>query len=226
MSFISVKFGALLAKLRERRATIESLIEESRADSDFFLFLIFGAFITTIGLIENDAIILIAGMLIAPLLLPVLAFSLGMVTRSFDALDRSLSTMLMSVIVVTFISFVTALILLDGRDVVLSRFTNPSGTFALTAFLSGIIASYAWIKQTTTTSLPSVALTIALIVPLSAIGVSAAMKDQELLYSASILFAENFLLIVLASILVFLLTGFSTERRFVEKVIHEEGKKQ
>jgi uncharacterized membrane protein len=72
----------------QQKKTIETLVEESHADSHFFVLLSFASLITTLGLIIGNALIVVGGILVAPLLYPVLALGMGIAVRQLNAHSR------------------------------------------------------------------------------------------------------------------------------------------
>lgn len=207
----------------EQKRTLESLIEESKAGSPFYLMISVSAFVTTLGLIINSPIIIIGGMLVAPLLFPILALGMGITTSSSDVLVRTAKTMLKSVALVFFISYIAAFIF-NAREITyqMQLASDPNLLFFLVAFASGIIGAYAWAKETITSTLPGVAVTVSLIPPLSLTGVSLALFSKALFTGSLTLFLVNLLGIVAASAIVFSLFGFSGLQRVAEKKIEEE----
>ncbi len=207
----------------EQKRTIESLLKESQANNTFYLFLSLSTFITTLGLLSNYAVIIIGGMLVAPLLFPILALGMGIATTSFHAITRSLRTIVQSVCIVFLIAFVTTF-LLNGEEVTdqMRLASNLNLIFFLTAFASGIIAAYAWVKENTSNTLPGIAVTVSLVPPLAVSGIAASFFSRELFAGSFTLFLINFLGIVLASTIMFVLFGFPSLQKIQETKIHEE----
>lgn len=207
----------------EQRKTIESLIEESRADGDFYLFVSFGVFITTLGLHIDNPIIVIGAMLITPILFPILALGMGVVTSSQESIRRSISILLKTLVVGILVSFITSFILNQHEmtEQIINAST-PNLLYFFIAFASGVIASYSWVKQSISRNLPGVAISVALVPPLSAIGISLSLFSQNVFSGSVMLFIINLIGIVLASILVFSLFGFGGLRKIEEREIQNE----
>lgn len=208
----------------EQRKTIESLIEESRADADFYLFVCFGVFITTLGLHIDNPIVVIGAMLITPILFPILALGMGVVTSSGESIKRSLAILTKTIFVGILVSFITSFLLnqheLTEQIVNASR---PNLLYFFIAFASGVIASYSWVKQSISRNLPGVAVSVALVPPLSAIGISMSLFSQDIFSGSIMLLIINLIGIILASILVFSLFGFAEMRKVEEREIEKEA---
>lgn len=55
----------------QQKRSLDLLLKESKLDSSFYIFLSTSAFLTTLGLLLNSAVIIMGGMLVAPLLFPI-----------------------------------------------------------------------------------------------------------------------------------------------------------
>lgn len=217
----------LFSNFFEKRKSIENLVEESRADGDYFLFLIFAAFITTLGLLIDNPIVIVGAMLVAPILFPLLALGMGIVTTSQEAIVRSLKNIFKSIVIIVIVSLLTAFII-NKRDIgsQLLLSSTPNFIFFLIAFFSGVVASFSWVKQNVEQTLPGVAVTVTLLPPLSALGVSITFLNQEMFSGSLLLFVINLLGIVLASVVMFSLFGFSSLSKLQDKKIEEEEDKK
>lgn len=207
----------------EQRRTIHSLLEESQANNSFYVFLSAASFIISLGFLANSLLIIVGGMLAAPLLFPVLSLGMGIATSSGSAIQRAFLVILKSIIITLIISFVTAFIFHDGGiNEQMSVWSEPSLLFFLTAFTSGIIAAFAWIKENIKTTLPGIAVTVTLLPPLALVGVSFSIFSREVFTGSIEIFLINLLGIVLGSTLIFSLFGFSKLQDVEEKRIKEE----
>ena len=73
-----------------KKTFISNIINSSAPNIDFYLMVIFSTIITTLGLISNNTPLIIAGMIVAPLLSPILAISLGLTILNFKIIWRSI----------------------------------------------------------------------------------------------------------------------------------------
>ena len=217
--------SVLGASFFDKKKTIETLIEESRVNTTFYLYLSFGAFISTLGLLLDNAIVIIGAILIAPILFPILSLGMGIVTSSPDAIKRSLKNLSKSILITIGVAFFTSFIVnqsdTTGQLILVS---TPNFLFFLVAFFSGIIAAFSWVKQETTSVLPGVAITVSLVPPLSAVGISLSVLSRDILSGSLMLFVINLMGIVLASMVVFSLFGFSRLQTIQDKKIKDEEK--
>jgi uncharacterized hydrophobic protein (TIGR00271 family) len=211
------------ASLFEQKKSLKKLIEESHAGSSFYLFLSVSAFITTLGLLLDSAVVVIGGMLVAPLLIPILSLSMGITTANKDSILRSLNIIFRSVVLVLVISIATTF--LFGGDVLTQNILiniQPDLIFFFVALAAGLAAAYAWVKQNLSATLPGIAVSVALIPPLSAVGVGIVYAEGVLVSGALTLFLINLLGITMSALIIFSLFGFARLAREEEKLIKEE----
>jgi uncharacterized hydrophobic protein (TIGR00271 family) len=213
----------LFTNFFEQRKTIETLIEESRADANFYLLLSFATLITTLGLLINNALVIVGGILVAPFLFPVLSLGMGIATSSAEAIKRAFGIILRAIITVVLISFVTAFLINEqGATEQIYLASSPNFLFFFIAFSAGIIAAYSWVKQNLSTTMPSVSITVSLLPPLASIGIAFSLLSRDILSGSLMLFLLNLIGIVLASTIVFSLFGFLELQQWQEKKIQEE----
>jgi uncharacterized hydrophobic protein (TIGR00271 family) len=213
----------LFSSFFEQRKTIETLLEESRADGDYYLLLAISVFITSLGLIYDNIIVVVGAMLIAPILFPVLALGMGVVTAGRESIKRSLRILAISIFGGAALSFLTAFLFnySESSELILLM-SEPNIAFFFVAFFSGVVASYSWVKQSISSTLPGVAITVSLVPPLSALGVSLALLSRDVFSGAFFILVINLFGIVLAASVTFSLFGFSRLARFEQRKIEEE----
>lgn len=210
----------------QQKRAAERLVEESRADDDFYLFLCASVFITTIGLEISSPIVIIGAMLVAPMLYPILALGLAIVTASKHAIERALIIIGKSAVISIGIALVTSF-LIDVNKTGLTEQLDlliepPLFLFFLISLAAGVVASFSWVTQNTTMSLPGIAITVSLVPPIAAVGVALTMLSQPLFVGSLMLFLINLLGIVMSSVVVFSLFGFQRTRVWQDERIRKE----
>lgn len=214
----------------EQKRTTEKLVEDSTADLDFYVFLCASVFITTLGLLINNPIVVVGAMLVAPILYPILALGLGIVTSSADAIGRAVGIIGKSLAVGVLVALITAFLINTnqrGMTDQLHLITEPDlFIFFLISSAAGVVASFSWVKQNTAMSLPGVAITVSLVPPLSAIGISVALLSQQLLIGSVMLFLINLLGVVFASVVIFSLFGFHSARVWQDDKIQKQEEEE
>jgi len=207
----------------EQKRTLEDLIEESKADGGFYLFLTVSAVITTLGLLIDNAVVVIGGMLVAPLLQPLLFLSMAVTTSSVEGIMRATRTLVKSILIVLGISTITAF-MFGGGEVnaeILSR-TEPNLILFFVAFFAGIAGAFSWARHKLSATLAGIAISVSLIPPLCTVGIGFALVSRSIITGSFTLFVINLLGIVFAGIIIFLLFGFAKLQKEEEEIIHEE----
>lgn len=218
-----MKNSVFIASFFDKKKTIESLMEESKDSHHFFVLLIGSAVLATLGFLIDSTVVLIGAMLVAPLLLPILSLGMGVVTSSTSAINRSLKIIGKSIIAVVATSLLIAFLFGDRQvhDILLLSSQTTLIHFFV-AFVSGIVASYAWAKSDVNSSLVGVAVSVSLIPPLSAVGIGISLGAGSVISGASAMFITNLIGITLAGVIVFSLFGFATLQSVQEKKVEEE----
>jgi uncharacterized hydrophobic protein (TIGR00271 family) len=194
----------------DMQEVVHRLIEETHIGGDFYFLLTISTLITTLGLLMGNTAVVIGGMLIAPLLSPILALGLGIVTTNRESLSRSLEAIFKSGVIVLVISLATAFLL--GTDnpgnVEIMERVNASLPFMYIAILSGVAATYSWAKPKLSATLPGIAVVVALLPPLCTTGIGISLLNREIITGSLELFLVNFIGISASSAVVFSLLGF------------------
>lgn len=218
------KIALLHATEAKKKTTIRKIVEASSPVPTYFLLLILSSIIVTIGLALNNAAIVIGGMLVSPLLSPLLSFAMGIVISDMKLLYRSTYVIAKSLGLVVIISFLIAL--LGDFEVgveIISR-TEPSLLYFYVAVASGVAAAYSYIREEFEERIVGVAVAIALLPPLSVMGIGIALFDSAIIIGSFELFLVNLFGILLSAITVFSLFRFYTVEKEVEEQLQHEAK--
>ncbi|MFW1678208.1 TIGR00341 family protein [Pontibacter sp. JAM-7] len=203
---------------QEAKAARESLYQEvdkgARLDCNFFLLVILSTVVATIGLIENNVAVIIGAMVIAPLLGPNLALSLGTALGDIHLMRMAAKTLLIGVMLSIALAAVTGMLWsgeLSSPEIMLR--TNVGLESVLLALASGTAAALSL-----TTGLPSVLVgvmvAVALLPPAATFGLLMGAGQPSLAWGAALLLAVNIVSVNLASKLVFLFRGISPRTWF------------
>lgn len=193
-----------LLALRERLESISLL------SVDFLVLLSCSTVIATFGLFQNSAAVIIGAMIIAPLMRPLVALSLSTLTADMLLLRRALTTLVVGTIVGICISTTMAGFLrsIELTPEILAR-THPTLLDLGVAVFAGAIGAYCQANEKLTDTLAGVAISVALVPPLSVLGIGIAFNAPPIWSGAALLYATNLVGITFAGALVFLVMGFS-----------------
>jgi uncharacterized hydrophobic protein (TIGR00271 family) len=218
-----------IASEKEKTEAVARLVKSSTGDFDFYLFAILGISMAALGLVLNSPEVIIGSMLIAPVLYPLLSLSLSLVLSDFQLLFRSVRTLVISFAISIAISYVVSFLLNFFGDIqlntqLLAR-AEPSALYFMVAFVSGFAATYAMVHANLNEMLPGVAISVALVPPLAAVGIGFALHDMHLALGAIALFVLNVAGIALASMVAFTLMSLHGTHKVVTSAIHQEEKR-
>ena len=201
------------------------IIEASAPNVDYYFLVILSTLIVALGLLADNIILVIGGMLVTPILSLLLAIALGLVINEKKVLFRSLRIFGVSLAFALLIAFLTGLASgVDIEKLELIAKMKPSLLTLLIAIVAGLAASYTWAKPNLNDTLPGVAVTVTLIPPLTALGLTASHFEWILFRNVLNVFLLNIIGIILASILIFSLMEFyKAKRKAVEEVKEEEA---
>ena len=178
----------------------------------WWVMLVLSVAIATFAVLQDSTAVVIGAMLVAPLMTPILGLSAALVNGWRRRSGRSLLQVALGVAA----SVVIAYALSSWLPVVGSFATNTqitsrvSPTFLdmLIAVAAGAAGAFATVDRRVSQSIAGVAIAVALVPPLSVVGVSLGAGRFADAAGAGLLFATNFVAIVLSSAVVFLLSGF------------------
>lgn len=207
----------------ERKASIykELSISASLLDLNYWLQIFFSAGIATLGLALNSPAVIIGAMLISPLMGPILSAGLSLAAGDVILGIRSLVKLALSCILA--IMFAVSLVSVLPFEITaeIAARTQPNTLDLMVALFSGAVGSLAICKETkgVVTSIPGVAIAVALIPPLCVVGFGFALaltlNPSDGIRTArggGLLFLTNLVAITFTAMIVFLSIHIDTER--------------
>lgn len=223
MKYINL-FNPFLISQADRDNFSQKIVNASAPTIDFYFLVVLSTLIVSMGLVADNVVLLIGGMLVTPLLSPLLAFSLGMVIKNKKVILRSLKILFSSFVFVFVISFFVGFFSnakVDNLEIISKM--APSLFLLLIAMIAGVAASYTWVKPELHENLAGIAVTVTLIPPLSAIGLAAASGSWIIFQDTLNLFILNVFGIIVSSLVIFsLMDLYKAKRSMVLEVEEEE----
>lgn len=195
------------AATKAREALYEEVEKGVRLDVNFIVLVILSSLVATIGLITNNVAVIIGAMVIAPLLGPNLALSLGTAIGDFSLIRKSVQTLVSGLLLAVAVPTVLGMFWsfdITNQEVVL-RTVVGIDSVAL-ALASGAAAA---LSLTTGLSsvLVGVMVAVALLPPVAALGLMLGSGNMALATGAGLLLVVNIVCINLASKIVFDIKG-------------------
>lgn len=180
--------------------------------TNFFVLLLLSTVIATFGVISDSTAAVIGAMIVAPLMGPIMATAAAVVMGSAQRALRSLALVLAGVVSVILLSSLLTFLV---PDVVISFQENgeiasrisPGLLALLTALASGAAGAYITSREEIADSMGGVAIAISLVPPLCVVGISINQGQWTAASGALMLFLTNFLAILLAGGITFMIGG-------------------
>jgi uncharacterized hydrophobic protein (TIGR00271 family) len=203
------------------RDLFSGLREQGRLESTFITLMILSTTLATVGLFLNSSSVVIGAMLLAPLMQPIVSGSMGVLRNDKSLLGSSFKTVGVGVLLVLLTSAVIALILpFDNLTNEISARLRPSLLDLIVALASGMAAAYAKNNEKIIGSLAGVSIAVALVPPISTAGIGLGWMRFDIFYQAFLLFVTNFVGIIFAAGLTFLVLGYAPIRRAKKGLVY------
>ncbi len=224
-------FAASLAVDKERKIALYIQLCKAATLKDlvYWLQILFSAGIATLGLILNSPAVIIGAMLISPLMNPILSCGLALATGDLVLGLRSvLNLFLSSVVSIGFAFLLVAFLPFKEQTPEIMARTSPNTLDLGIALFSGAIGSIATCREVkgAVTSIPGVAIAVALMPPLCVIGYGIGLATSFNLYEGlkiagggGLLYLTNLVAITFTAMLVLVLLRIDT--RQVRQVVHK-----
>lgn len=228
-----VDAGASAGTVSQQHQLFEQIEQSSVPSLNFYFMLGMATAIASFGLLSNSAPAIIGAMIVAPLMSPIIGFSFAAITGAHKLAVQSLTSILTGILLVVGIAYFCTEVL--GLRVVGSEIlarTAPSTLDMLVALCSGAAAAFAHARPGIASSIAGVAIAVALVPPLSVVGIGLALGNDavsaqaiamsdlhhqgngnSMAAGALLLFVTNFLGIVAAAMLIFGLQGYGSWRK-------------
>lgn len=180
--------------------------------------------VAVMGLSAGSAAVVIGAMLLAPLMTPVMGAAAALAMALPRHLSRSLAVVGVASVGSVWLAYLLALLVPDTSlsTEVLAR-TSPDLRDLMVALAAGAAGAYATVRPDVSSSLPGVAVAVALVPPLATIGMTIEAGRGDLAGGAALLYLANLLAIVLIGTMVFVATGFVPRSRLARKGFHVAG---
>ncbi len=178
----------------------------------FFILLLLSAIIATYGVVSDSVATVIGAMIVAPLMTPIMAVSLSIVSGDHRNIVRSLLIVAAGTVAVVGFAFVLAEVLRGSVQIAdnsqITARTSPRLIDLIIALASGAAGAFATGREDVSDALPGVAIAVSLVPPLAVVGICLSAGVYRDALGAFILFLTNFLAIVVAGLIFFAIMGY------------------
>lgn len=197
-------------------STTKEIIRFEGADREaywqkFAMLLGLAVVIATMGLLRDSGAVIIAAMLIAPLMAPILGTAAAVVTGDIGRALWLIAIVWAAALVSVGIAYVIVWIADFPRGVllpheVLSR-TDPGAEDLVIALAAGVAGAYVQIQKSEFSLLPGAAIGVSLVPPLATVGILLYFGEMDSAYEALLVFATNFGAIIFSACMVYVASG-------------------
>jgi len=207
----------------QRRKAIDQLLDVSLLTPEYVLLLLLSSLIVIAGLLIDSASAIIGGMVVAPLLSPILTMSMGFALGDFRLLRKAVRTLAISIAFVVAVSAVLSLFATPSSmtSEILER-SSASLAHFLIAVCAGVLAVFSHCRASISSTLTGIAVSVALLPPIAVTGIGMAMLDWNLVSGSLVLFILNLIGIVFPATMIFSVMGFYPMRKHARQTLQKE----
>lgn len=192
-----------------REELYDDIVDSSKLNSIFIVMAVLSTVVVAVGLIKNNAAVIIGAMVIAPFLGPNVALALSNVLADKKLGWDSFKTLLAGITVVIILSIgMGSFVIIDPTIPEIASRTQPDLWDILLALASGAAGVLAFTTGASSVVI-GVMVAVALLPPLTVFGLLIGSGETTLATGAILLFLTNIICINLAGVATFLLQGVS-----------------
>lgn len=202
------------ASPEEFKDLFQMLREGARPSESYIILMILATVLATLGLFSNSAPVIIGAMILAPLMSPIIAMSMGvlrvnernLLLEGFKAVGIGVAVAISCAVLMTWLTPLRSI-----NSEIAARL-NPTLLDMGVAVISGIAGAYAHARAQVAKSLAGVAIAVALVPPLAVCAIGIGWGNWRVFSGAGLLFLTNFFGVILAAAGTFLVLGYSPFR--------------
>lgn len=211
-------------------------MEYSTPDFAFFYLVSLSVIMATLGLLADSVSIVIGSMLMAPVLYPILALSLGVIMSNSEVIVRSTNTLIKALGIGLVLAALTSLLfggdaqavgagVQDGTLRIIASLIEPSVIHVMVGVVAGLGVSFALAQPEWSETLPGIAISVALVPPLAVLGIGISVMNLDIISGSAVLLLMNLLGISFAAIVSFALMNLYEKQHIAESTIKREEEK-
>ncbi|MEB3209893.1 MAG: TIGR00341 family protein [Leptolyngbyaceae bacterium] len=185
--------------------TLNRILWRESVPSRSFVFMLFlSGVISTLGLLAGSTATVIGAMIIAPLMGPIIGIAYALAMANRRLLKRASLTLGLGILITVISAMVIAwtVPLRQLNPEILAR-SQPTLIDLGVALAAGAAGAFAKSRKHVSDAFPGVAIAVALVPPVSVIGIGIAQNNLELWSGASLLFITNLTAIIFSGIAIF-----------------------
>jgi uncharacterized hydrophobic protein (TIGR00271 family) len=181
---------------------------------DFIALTLASCAIATFGLLENNAAVIIGAMIIAPFIAPLGSIAFGILEGEALLVRRGVVTLVAgSLASVALAAVLSRIMFLPSVGSEILARSQPNALDLGVALAAGLIAAFAKARPSIAGTVAGTAIAVALMPPICVVGIAIAHGMMPLARGALLLYITNLLGIMLASMIVYVFSGYVHIRR-------------
>jgi len=197
-------YRELREKEKQDQNVFQNLYNGASPTIEYYILTVLSCLIATTGLLQGSTATIIGAMIVAPLMTPILAFSLGVIWGDLGLIKTASLSLFKGIFISLAISSALAfLIPMEGYSSEITARTAPTIFDIIVAFASGLVGAYGNANKRISNTLVGIAIAVALMPPLCTIGIGIGTMNRAIASGASLLFLINLVSISLAGAIVF-----------------------
>ncbi len=191
-------------KEKQDQNVFQNLYNGASPTIEYYILTILSCLIATAGLLQGSTAAIIGAMVVAPLMTPILAFSLGVIWGDISLIRTSIFSLFKGIMISLLISSGLAFVIpMEGYSSEIMARTSPSIFDIVVAFASGLVGAYGNANKRISNTLVGIAIAVALMPPLCTIGIGIGTLNKAVASGAALLFLINLVSISLAGAIVY-----------------------
>lgn len=173
--------------------------------SSYYVMLFISGIIATLGLLANSAAAIIGAMIVAPLMGPIVGMAFAITVGNRRLFKRSGVAMLSgSILTVATAYFICSIVGISSMNPEILQRTQPTLIDLVIGLAAGAAGAFAQTRREVSGALPGVAIAVALVPPLSVIGIGISLGSSSVALGSTLLFLTNLAGIILSGGLIFI----------------------
>ncbi|NEP17747.1 MAG: TIGR00341 family protein [Leptolyngbya sp. SIO4C1] len=182
-----------------------SLWRSANPSSSYYALLFLSGVISVLGLLAGSTATIIGAMIVAPLMGPITGIAFAMSIGNRRLLKRAGLALLTGCLMTVGSAYLfTTLLGLNTLNEEITSRIRPTLLDLVIALAAGAAGSYAKTRRDVADALPGVAIAVALVPPLSVIGIGLSLADTDVALGSTLLFLTNLAGIILSGGIVFI----------------------
>ena len=191
-----------------------SLWRSAEPTLSYYVMLFLSGVISSLGLLAGSAAAIIGAMIVAPLMGPITAMAFAITMGNRRLLKRSLLSVISGALLTVATAYlICTLVGLNTLNPEILARTRPTLIDLAIGLAAGAAGSFATTRKDISSALPGVAIAVALVPPLSVIGIGLAFESREVISGSTLLFVTNLAGIILSGGLIFIWQDYGSLKR-------------